>query len=72
MPAAKFTWQYDRLFMATDPFALDLVCHDLLVEKRKAMKVKVNEHPKYTEYLRYGEKLGLGVADPDKIKHLKV
>ncbi len=71
MPAAQFTWQYDRLFMASDPFALDLVCHDLLVEKRKAMKVKVNEHPKYTEYLRDGEKLGLGVADPGKITHLK-
>jgi hypothetical protein len=71
MPDAKFTWEYDRLFMATDPFALDLVCHDLLVAKRKEMKVKVNEHPKYTEYLRYAESMGLGVADPDKIKHLK-
>jgi hypothetical protein len=71
MPAAQFTWQYDRLFMATDPFALDLVCHNLLVQKRKEMKVKVNEHPKYTEYLRYGQSLGLGVADPAKISHLK-
>ncbi len=71
MPDAKFTWEYDRLFMATDPIALDLVCHDLLVAKRKEMKVKVNEHPKYTEYLRYAESMGLGVADPDKIKHLK-
>jgi len=71
MPNAQFTWQYDRLFLATDPFALDMVCHNLLVEKRKAMKIKVNEHPKYSEYLRYGEKLGLGVADPAKIKHLK-
>jgi hypothetical protein len=69
MPVAKFAWQYERLFFATDPFALDLVCHDLLVKKRKEMKVKVNEHPKYTEYLRYAEKLGLGVANRGKIKH---
>ena len=33
-----------------------------------SLKVKVNEHPKYSEYLRFGEKLGLGVADPAKIK----
>jgi len=71
MPNAKFAWQYDRLFMATDPFALDMVCHDLLVAKRKAMKVTVNEHPRYTDYLRYGERLGLGVADLKKIEHLK-
>jgi hypothetical protein len=36
------------------------------------MKVKVNEHPRYTEYLHYGERLGLGVADPQKIEHLTV
>ena len=28
------------------------------------MKVQVNEHPKYTEYLRYAQRLGLGIADP--------
>jgi hypothetical protein len=71
MPNAQFVWDYHRLFIATDPFALDMVCHDLLVEKRKAMKVKVNEHPRYTDYLRYAEKLGLGVVDAKKLEHLK-
>jgi len=41
-----------------------MVGHNLLVEKRKEMNVKVNEHPMFTDYLRYGEKLGLGVVDP--------
>lgn len=71
MPAAKFTYLYNRLFFATDPFALDMICHRLLVEKRKAMAIRVNEHPIYTEYLRYAERLGLGVANPDKITHLR-
>ena len=71
-PNAKFTYLYNTLFFATDPFALDLVCHNLLVQKRKDMNVKVNEHPRFTEYLRYAERLGLGIADPKKIEHVRV
>ena len=44
-----------------------MTCHNLLVAKRKEMNVKVNEHPRFTEYLRYVERLGLGVADPKRI-----
>lgn len=71
-PAAQFTWDYNRIFLASDPIALDMICHNLLVEKRKAMNVKTNEHPRFTEYLRYGEQLGLGIADLSKIKHIRV
>jgi hypothetical protein len=70
-PEAKFIYDQGALFFGTDPFAMDLVCHNLLVAKRKEMGVKVNEHPRFTEYLRYAEKLGLGVADPEKIAHIK-
>jgi hypothetical protein len=70
-PNAKFTYLYNSLFFATDPFALDLTCHNLLVEKRQAMQVKVNEHPRFTEYLRYAQKLGLGVADVERIEFVK-
>jgi hypothetical protein len=72
MPAAQFGYDYNTLFFATDPFALDAVGHRLLVEKRKQMNVKVNEHPRYTDYLRYAEKLGLGVVAEDKIQHIIV
>ena len=71
MPAAKFTYLYNTLFFATDPFALDMICHNLLVEKRRSMGIKTNTHPIYTEYLRYAQRLGLGIADPKKIEHLK-
>lgn len=66
-PLAQATWFLNTLYFATDPFALDMTCHNLIVEKRKEMKVQVNEHPKYSEYLRYAERLGLGIADPAKI-----
>lgn len=72
MPAAQFAYEFNSLFFATDPFALDTVCHHLMVEKRKEAGIKVDEHPRYTEYLRYAERLGLGIADPAKIKTLKV
>ena len=60
------------MFLATDPFALDMVCHDLMVAKRKEMGIEVNENPRYSEYLRYAEKLGLGIADPTKIEYVRV
>jgi len=72
MPAAQFTYLFNSLFFATDPFALDMVCHQLMVDKRKEMGVTVNEHPRYTEYLHYAQRLGLGIADPEKINHIVV
>jgi len=71
MPNAKFTYIFNTLFFATDPFALDMVCHNLMVKKRKEMNVSVNEHPMFTEYLHYAERLGLGIADTEKIQHIR-
>ena len=63
----KFVYPNRSLYFATDPFALDALCHRELVAKRKEMGIAVNEHPRFTEYLNYAEKLGLGVVDPAKI-----
>lgn len=71
MPAPQFTYPNHTLYFATDPFAMDMVGHNHMVVKRKAMGVKVNEHPRYTDYLRYAEKLGLGVVDPAKLQLVK-
>jgi len=67
----KFIYANDSLYFATDPFALDAVCHRELVAKRKEMGIAVNEHPRFTAYLLYAEKLGLGVADPARITLVK-
>jgi len=69
---AKFTYWQNTLYFATDPFALDMICQQQILAKRKSMGIKVNEHPKFTEYLRYAEKLGLGVVSPGKINHIRV
>ena len=68
----KFVYANNALYFATDPFALDTVCHRELVAKRKAMGVNVNEHPKFTDYLHYAQRLGLGVADPARITLVEV
>ncbi len=65
---ANFVYDHRTLYLATDPFALDLTCHNVLLAKRKEMGVQVNEHPRFTEYLRYAERLGLGIADPARIE----
>ncbi len=65
---AQFVYPNHSLYFATDPFALDMICQQQMVEKRKAMGVKVNEHPRFTDYLRLAEKLELGIADPAKIR----
>jgi hypothetical protein len=71
-PLAQATWFLNTLYFATDPIALDMTCHNLIVQKRKEMNVKVNEHPMYSEYLRYAERLGLGIADPARITFVRV
>lgn len=69
---AQFVYPNHALYFATDPFALDMICHRELVAKRKEMGIQVNENPRWTEYLFYAEKLGLGVATPEKIKLTKI
>lgn len=71
MPAPQFTCALNTLYFATDPFAMDMVGQMHMTAKRREMGVKINEHPMFTEYIRYAEKLGLGVADPNKIQLVK-
>lgn len=69
---AQFVYPNHSLYFATDPFALDMVCHRQLVAKRKESGIKVNEHPRFTDYLRYAEKLGLGITDLKAIYYRRV
>jgi hypothetical protein len=72
MGNAKFAYPLNTLYFATDPFAMDRLCQKHITAKRKSMGMRVNENPRYTEYLRYAEKLGLGIGHLNKIKHIKV
>ncbi|MFB3852381.1 MAG: DUF362 domain-containing protein [Vicinamibacterales bacterium] len=69
---AQFVYPNASLYFATDPFALDMFCHNELMEKRREMGVAVNDNPRFTEYLHYGEELGLGIANPDRITVVRV
>jgi hypothetical protein len=72
MPNEQFVYPYGTLYFATDPFALDMICHQQMLAKRREMQINVNEHPRFTEYLHYGQKLKLGVTDPSRINHIQV
>ena len=69
---AQFVYNNHSLYFATDPFALDMICHRQLLAKRKEMAITVNENPRFTEYLFYAERLGLGVATPERIQYVLV
>jgi hypothetical protein len=69
---AQFVYPNHSLYFATDPFALDMICHRELVAKRKEMGIQVNENPRFTEYLHNAEKYGLGIADVGKIKLVQI
>ncbi len=68
----KFVYPLGALYFATDPFALDMTCHNQITAKRTAMGIAVNQHPRFTQYLHDAEALGLGVADVAKIDHIRI
>ena len=49
-----------------------MACHQELAAKREEQGVTAGDNPRYTEYLRYAETLGLGVVAPDKLTVVKV
>ena len=69
---AQYVYRPTTLYLATDPFALDMICHRHVLARRKEAEMIVDEHPRYTEYLHYGERLGLGIADPERIELVEV
>jgi hypothetical protein len=62
---AKFAYIDNRIFLATDPFALDMACHNIIVAKRKAMGVPVNENPR-SRSISATPTAGWGVVAPEK------
>jgi len=67
----QFVYPNHTLYLATDPFALDMHCQGLMAAKRKAMGAKQSDHPRYTDYLRDAQRLGLGVVDPEHLRVVK-
>jgi hypothetical protein len=69
---AQFVYDNHSLYFATDPFALDMMCHQELLAKRQEKGVTANASPRTTEYLHYAESLGLGVVTAEKMTVVRV
>lgn len=65
----QWTWSYNGIIIGKDPVALDRVCHNIIEEKRREMRLpslkQANREPKY---ISTAAGLGLGVDDLSKIK----
>ncbi len=65
----QWTWNYNGIIAGRDPVALDRVCHNIIEEKRKEVKLpslkQANREPKY---IATAASLGLGTDDPSQIK----
>ena len=73
-PAFKrqWVWDYGGIIVGTDPVAVDQIGHEIIDNKRKEMKMpllkQVGREPKY---IGTAAKLGLGIANRDKINLIK-
>jgi hypothetical protein len=63
----KYTWDANRLFVGTDPVAVDLATLDFITGVRIARGVQAIEDPKNRVYLDIAARLGLGVADRSRL-----
>lgn len=70
-PAPQFMWEMERLFVASDPVAMDTVGFDMLVDKQvetgRLEKDKVEALRSRHYGLAYAENLGLGVHRDSQI-----
>lgn len=69
----QWTWNYHGIIAGRDPVALDRICHTIIEEKRKEMKLsslkQANREPKY---ISTAAMLGLGIDEPSKINVVHV
>lgn len=69
----QWTWNYNGIIVGRDPVAFDRVCHTIIEEKRKEMKLpslkQANREPKY---ISTAATLGLGIDEPSKINVIHV
>ena len=64
----QWTWNYNGIIVGRDPVALDRICHNIIEEKRKEIKLpslkQANREPKY---ISTAAMLGLGIDEPSEI-----
>jgi len=69
----QWTWNFNGIIVGRDPVALDRICHAIIEEKRKEIKLpslkQANREPKY---ISTAAMLGLGVDEPSEINLIRI
>lgn len=64
----QWTWNYNGIIVGRDPVALDRICHSIIEEKRKAMKLpSLKQAHREPKYISTAAMLGLGIDEPSQI-----
>ncbi|MBV6519156.1 MAG: hypothetical protein DCC43_07085 [Candidatus Brocadia sp.] len=69
----QWTWNFNGIIVSKDPVAMDRICHTIIEEKRKEIKLpslkQANREPKY---ITTAATLGLGVDDLSEINVVQI
>ena len=69
----QWTWNYKGIIVGADPVALDRVCHRIIDEKRREMKLpSLQQAHREPKYIATAARLGLGEDDLSKIRLVPV
>jgi len=72
-PAPRWVWREAALLLARDPVALDAVGADIIESKRREFRLPpLARQSREPKYIRTAQKLGLGMADLDRIDRIEV
>lgn len=68
-PAAnpQFICNYNTLMVSSDPVSMDRIAYDIIAGKRIAEGIQKSSTPEVLTFLYIAEKLGLGIADRNRI-----
>ena len=68
-----YTWDYNGIFLSTDPVAVDAMGVQLLAAKRKAHFGEDTPFPKLTHHVTFADiRYHIGVSDPSRIDLVRV
>lgn len=68
----QFLTEYKTVLASTDPVAIDRIGYDIVIKKRLEEKVQKQESPRGRAFMEIAQKLGLGIADIEKITLKKI
>ncbi|MBI2469976.1 MAG: DUF362 domain-containing protein [Planctomycetes bacterium] len=69
----QWTWNYNGIIVGRDPVALDRICHNIIEEKRREMRLpSLKQAKREPKYISTAAMLGLGIDDLSKIKLVQV